>query len=252
MTDPTPCRPLRILALLWCVAPALSAAAQQPPGGDVGPAVATRQSLQETLARLERSGHGATEAALVRSRLERGDFQAGDRILVRVDGEPQLSDTFTVGPGPALALPQIGDVPLGGVLRAELQGRLAGYIGRYIRDPVVHARPLIRILVEGDVTRPGFYAVPPELPVADLVTAAGGLTQRAKPTAMRIERRDEVIWAGGLFQEALGRGLSLDQLSLRAGDRLFVPSRGDVGRTMGILAALAGISVAIITVSRIH
>ena len=238
-----------LFLLLAAVGPA---AAQQAASHDGGATLATREQLRQTLARLERDAHHQDEAALIRTRLDSGDFQAGDRIVVRVEGEQQLSDTFTVGPGPALLLPQIGDVPLGGVLRAELPDRLEAHVARYIREPVVRARPLIRVLVEGDVGKPGFYAVAPDLPLADVVAVAGGLTQRAKAKGMRVERAGDVIWHGAPLQEALGRGLTLDQLNLRAGDRLFVPSRGDVGRTMGILAALAGISVAIITVSRIH
>ena len=238
--------------LLFFLAAARPGAAQQATRHDVGPSLATREQLQQALARLERDAHHPEEAALIRSRLESGDFQAGDRIVVRVEGEQQLSDTFTVGPGPALLLPQIGDVPLGGVLRSELPERLEGHVARYVREPVVRVRPLIRVLVEGDVGKPGFYAVPPDLPLADVVTVAGGLTQRAKASGMRVERAGDVIWQGAPLQQALGRGLTLDQLSLRAGDRVFVPTRGDLGRTIGILAALAAIPVAIITVSRIH
>src|SRR6266705_466634 len=79
-------------------------------------------------------------------------------------------------------------VGLGGTLRSELRDRVASSVARYIRDPAVQARPLIRILVEGDVGKPGFYAVPPELPLADVIGAAGGLTQRARATGMRVQR----------------------------------------------------------------
>ncbi|PYP30549.1 MAG: hypothetical protein DMD49_10195 [Gemmatimonadetes bacterium] len=226
-------------------------AAQQPSGHDAGPALATRQDLESQLARLARDGR-AREAALVRSRLDSGDFQAGDRIYIRVDGEKQLTDTFTVGPGPTLTLPQMGDVPLGGTLRSELRDRVASSVARYIRDPAVQARPLIRILVEGDVGKPGFYAVPPELPLADVIGAAGGLTQRARATGMRVQRGRDEIWGGELLQQALGRGSSLDQLNLRAGDRVFVPARGDGARTLQILGLLVTIPAAIFTLTRIR
>ncbi|HEV8265444.1 MAG TPA: polysaccharide biosynthesis/export family protein [Gemmatimonadales bacterium] len=225
---------------------ALPAAAQQS-----GPAWATRERLREELARLERDGRSRAEVALIRARLESGDFQAGDRILVRVEGEQPLSDTFTVGPGPELVLPQIGGVPLAGVLRSELKDRLQTHLVRYLRDPVVQVRPLIRILVEGDVGRPGFYAVAPDLPLADVITLAGGLTPRAKATGIRVERGRSTIWGGESLQQGLGRGYSLDQLSLRAGDRVFVPARGDFARTAGIIGALMAVPVAIYTLTRI-
>jgi hypothetical protein len=49
----------------------------------------------------------------------------------------------------------------------------------------------------------------------------------------------------------MGRGYSLDQLNLRAGDRILVPARGDAERTMRILAVLISIPLAAFTISRI-
>jgi len=233
--------------VLWSAA--LPAAAQQPIARDGGLALATRAQLQETLTRLAR--HGPTpEVALIRARLDSGDFRVGDRILMRVEGEKTLSDTFAVAPGPVLALPTIGEVPLAGVLRSELQPRVEQYLARYFRDPVVQVRPLMRLLVEGDVARPGFYAVAPDLPLADVITAAGGLTQRAKVTKTRVERDGVEIWGGEALRRALGQGYSIDQLNLRAGDRVFVPARGDIARTLGIIGGLVAIPVSIYIVTR--
>jgi len=47
------------------------------------------------------------------------------------------------------------------------------------------------------------------------------------------------------------KGFSLDQLNLRAGDRLVVPARGDSERSLRILAVLVSIPVAAFTVTRI-
>jgi polysaccharide export outer membrane protein len=237
-----------IATVLFYAFVALPVAAPQQPG----PAWATREHLREELARLDRDGRARAEAALIRTRLDSGDFQAGDRILVSVEGEQHLSDTFTVRPGPELMLPQIGAVPLAGVLRSELQGRLEAHLARYLREPVVQVRPLVRLLVEGDVAHPGFYAVAPELPLADVITAAGGLTPRAKAGGIRVERGRATIWSGESLQQGLGRGYSLDQLNLQAGDRVFVPARGDFARTAGIIGALVAVPVAIFTISRIR
>jgi protein involved in polysaccharide export with SLBB domain len=143
-------------------------------------------------------------------------------------------------------------VSLAGVLRSELAARLEMHLAHYLRDPTVQVRPLIRILIEGEVAKPGYYAVPPEMPLADALTSAGGLTQRAKPTRMRVERGSAAIWSGDQLQQALGRGFTLDQLSLRAGDRLFVPARGDVGRTIGIIGGIIAIPVLIYTATRLR
>jgi protein involved in polysaccharide export with SLBB domain len=234
------------IMLLVLVSPT---AAQQP----IGPNLATRQQLQDALTRLPRDRDAG--AALLRARLANGDFQPGDRILVRVDGEQALSDTFTVAPGPMLILPQVGAVPLGGVLRSELSGRVAAYLAHYIRDPVIQVRSLIRLLVDGDVAKPGYYAVPPELPLADALTAAGGLTQGARVTRMRVERDGTEIWDGARLQLALGRGYSIDQLNLQAGDRVFVPARGggmSAWQVVGLLATVPAAVLTIVEIGRVH
>ena len=92
-------------ALVLIAAP--PANAQQSTQGTI---LATRERLRDELARLERAGaSGQAGASLIRTRLESGDFQAGDRIVIRVEGEPQLTDTFVVtsGGGPQLELPQV-------------------------------------------------------------------------------------------------------------------------------------------------
>ena len=88
------------LLSLCCLSISLLTVQQQ-----AGPALATREQLQADLTRLEQSHDGAREAALVRLRLENGDFQSGDRLLLHVEGESELSDTFTVGPTRELQLP---------------------------------------------------------------------------------------------------------------------------------------------------
>lgn len=223
-----------------------------------GSALATRASLQEELARLQQGGNaqgggrgGGTAAALIRARLENGDFQVGDRLFLQVDGEQQLTDTFTVNPGVELDLPQVGTISLRGVLRSELKDKLTAHLSQYLRAPAVEVRPLMRLLVDGQVTRPGFYAAAPEQPLADVITLAGGLTQLAKPAQMRVERGQATIISGPRLQEALGRGYSLDRLNLQAGDRVFVPTRGDSERTLRILGLLLSVPMAVFAISRV-
>src|SRR3982750_1692753 len=59
-------------------------------------------------------------------------FQVGDRILLSVEGDSALSDTFTVVAGPAIRLPYIGDISLTDVPRTQVESYLARELGRYI------------------------------------------------------------------------------------------------------------------------
>src|SRR5947208_16825053 len=176
-------------------------------------------------------------------------FQAGDRILLHVKGDSALTDTFTVVAGPALRLPDIGEISLAGVRRTDLEAHLTRELGRYIKDPVVQARALIRVSVVGEVSRPGFYAVPVDLVLPDALMLAGGATQAARVDQLSILRGNASLWSGSDLQAAIARGATLDELGVRAGDRIQVPGRGDsvskwriadiIVTTMVVLAAVA-------------
>ncbi len=86
------------------------------------------------------------EAAKIRARLEQGDFNVGDRIAIAVQGNADFSDTFAVQPARVLIIPTVGEIPLAGVLSTELQGHLISYISRFLRNPQVQAKALIRVV----------------------------------------------------------------------------------------------------------
>jgi protein involved in polysaccharide export with SLBB domain len=252
-------------------------AAQEASGGGVaGRLQATRGALEAQLRRLEGLGRGAHateqgspasgEVAVIRARLAEGDFRVGDRIKLAVEGdthepdgpgassvERQLTDTFTVGPEQELTLPVIGVVALRGVLRSELEARLRREVSLVIRDPVVHARSLIRLSVQGAVVRPGYYSLPTDAVLSDALMAAGGTGPDAKLAKLRIERDGKAIWEGEPLRRALAEGRTVDDIGLRVGDQFVVPRRGGAGVISGlqVVALVVSIPVAIYTLTRV-
>ncbi len=180
------------------------------------------------------------------------DFQLNDQILLEVEGDSQFTKAFTVGPGPALMLPVIGAIPLAGVRRAQVETYLTQQLKRYMKDPVVHAKVLVRLSILGEVEHPGFYPVRADAPVSDALMAAGGPTKDAKFTGTHIDRigRDGV--AGSDLQEAIARGATVDGMGLRSGDQIIVPRRSDPESRWRILGIVAGTATAIFVATRIH
>ena len=252
------------VAVTLCAA---RSAAAQAPGGDSAVAVglgATRQRLEaraENLEQLVQStrassavrGEAAREAASIRQRLTEGDFKVGDRILLAVEGETALSDTFTVGLGSAITLPVIGDVSLAGVLRSELQPYLARRLGQNLRDPVVRARAYVRLSIEGAVVRPGFYGVPAEALLSDALMSAGGPTPEAELGKLHIDRAGRPIWQGKALQQAIAQGRTIDDAGLVAGDQYVMPHRGrtSTGDVLRFGGFLLSIPVTVYTLTRI-
>ena len=174
-------------------------------------------------------------------------IRVGERILLKVDGEPTLTDTFAVLPGPSLTLPGIGDVPLKGVTRANLTSYLQTYLGKYLRAPKVETTCLMRVAVLGEVTKPGYYAVARETTLADVMMLAGGPTHEAKMTDARVQRGEQELIQGGAFAQDVAKGVTIAAAGLETGDQIFVPAieRRDPESKFRIISILVTIPVAI-------
>lgn len=178
------------------------------------------------------------------------DFRTGDRILMTVEGEPQLSDTFTVVAGPAIDVPVIGAVPLTGVTEMGLERYLSTYIARYVRHPVVHATAMIRMGVLGEVAHPGFYALPSQALLEDALMTAGGVTQTARIDGLYLSRSDAPRISNDSLHRAIADGLTIAELGVRSGDELVVPRMPAVDRTARIIGLLVTVPAALVAVLR--
>jgi hypothetical protein len=194
---------LVFLAVGW-VGPAH---AQVPLDAEPGSSVRTRQDLGELLDLYEQVllspvySDGVKEATRVRAnrirdRLTNGDFRLGDRVVLSVQGEPELPDTIPVQAGPMISLPLFGDIPLNGVLRSEIADHIIEAMRQYLREPVVRAEGLMRISVQGSVGRPGFYVVPADMLLSETLMMAGGPSGTADLEGLRIERGPELVMGG--------------------------------------------------------
>src|SRR5216117_2227690 len=243
-----------LIAALALVSPA-AAPAQTAADSLAHRTLATRAELDSLARVLASAGSSAQRQTLelVRARLGAGDFKAGDRILLQIPalqsavqpagepatlavaGQPARADTFTVGREQELTLPVGGTIPLRGVLKSE----------------TLHARPLIRVSVQGDVQRPGFYFIPPDAPLSDALMAAGGTLRDAKVKDLRVERNGTTILKGRALQEAMAAGRTLETVNLQDGDQLTVPSGGQVTEHMRFVWLVVSITGGIYGLTRL-
>lgn len=211
-------------------------------------AMATRADLEAALREAE---PGSDVARVLQARLEEGDLRAGDRIVLMVEGEEALTDTFQVRPGQVLTLPQIPDpISVRGVLRSELDRHMTKEIARYIREPRVEALALMRVAVTGAVNQPGYYNVPAEMPLADVVMTAGGPAGDAALDKTSIKRGGQPLYERDVVKQALARGESLDQMSVNSGDEIVVGRGGGLARVLPYIGALTGIIGVTIALTR--
>ena len=223
-------------------------------------AYASRAELEENLReadQLAESGpehrrhYHRAESALLRNRLEQGDFQEGDRVMVKMPGIKITSDTFMVRSGKVIHLPDMEDFSVAGLLRSEFQSKLSAHIGRYLRDPSIEAQPLVRLSVLGAVSRIGFYYAPADAVLSDVLMLAGGPTPAADLKEVTIRRLGRTVWSPGDIRFALAEGLTIDQLHLRAGDEIEVGTKSTVDwRTvLQVTSAIIGLAGLAFTLS---
>ena len=249
-------RHLSLFGALVC-APLTSLHAQA--GSSSSVATAVPQSRQfETRAQLEQQAvaaekaHRTSEAFLLRSRLQRGDFQEGDRIFIVLEGTAGVSDTLQVRSGKILQFPRMGDLSLGGVLRSELTDTVRHHLSKYLNNPVVRVTPLLTIAVMGTVVNPGYYYASADVVLRDVIMKAGGPAGSADLNKVIVRRGGDVIWNAEDVRVALTDGLSLDGLHLRAGDEVFVPERRrfSLSSATAILSTVVALTLAVTQMSR--
>jgi hypothetical protein len=191
-------------------------------------------------------------AASIRQRLRDGDFQAGDRVVLTVVSDVRHTDTLVVRSGRFLELPGRITVPLTGVLRSELEGVASAEVLKYVKAQQITVTPLTRIGVLGEVARPGYFALPSDVPLTDAIMAAGGPTVTASVERIVVRRDNQEYRSADDTRKAVSGGLTLDQFGLRAGDELVVGKRREFlgSRFFGVVGAIGSLTAVFVALSR--
>ena len=223
---------------------------------------ATRSELEANAAEADRiaasPGYSArlraakrAEADILRNRLVEGDFQTGDEIQIVLMGEKGLDSNYTVSASRTILIPNVGEIPLKGVLRSEVQDHLNRELRRYFQNPNVVAKALIRLSVFGQIGKPGFHALPADMLLSNAIMTAGGPTGGTDVNRTTIKRGETILWSKDQVREALIQGATLDQLNLRAGDEILVGEK-KVSALNRVFFVAGGASAIVFLLDRLH
>lgn len=170
----------------------------------------------------------------------------GDNIRIDVFDLPQFSGEYQIPAGGVIQLPLVGNISLQGRTLEEAANVISAAYERFLKRPLITvsllaARPL-NIWVSGEVTRPGSYSLPlnsgggnrPSVQFPTLVEAlekAQGVTLSADIRKIQLRRNSglgpqEVITFD--LQEFLETGNVSQDITLRDGDAIFVPTATNV------------------------
>jgi len=247
----------RICVLAWlfvALTPARGGGQSGGSDGEVRRATASRAELDSLASRAQAAADApatpAQERATLRryatdlrTRLRNGDFQPGDRIIVATRGDSTTVDTLTVQSDRTIGLRNLPLISLDGVLRSELQSYLGEQLRRYVKRDLLRATPLVPVGVLGEVVHPGFYRVPLQITLSDLLMVAGGPAPQADLTRVRIRRGQSTIIDEHTLRDAMVRGLPLGELGIDAGDEVVLKAVPQ--RNWSLIAQLAGVATGI-------
>jgi hypothetical protein len=198
---------------------------------------ATRADLSNRLAILERDiarGSGTksdvnararTEMEVIRTRLQTGDFRVGDRFVITVRQDSVRTDTASVRDSLKVAILNMPDVSLIGVLRSELDERISAHVSRYLKNVTTRTNVLTRIAIIGAVRSPGFYYTSPDRPITDVVMLAGGPAPEANLNEFEAVRGTTTIVKAKVSRRLIKEGKTLEQLDVQSGDEIRIPAK---------------------------
>lgn len=194
----------------------------------------------------------ASVAAATRQRLRDGDIQVGDRVVVTIVTDKSRTDTVVVRSGRVLEIDGLMSVPVTGVLRSELQDRVAAEVEKYIKADRVEVTPLVRIAVLGAVLRPGYFVFAPDLTINDAIMGAGGPTPTADVQRSIVRRGTAEYRTKQETGDAFASSLTLDQFGMAAGDQLIVGEHKQFSPTalIGATGAAASVLMLFVTMRR--
>jgi protein involved in polysaccharide export with SLBB domain len=165
-------------------------------------------------------------------------LEPGDKILLRIWREENMSGEFRVDADGTVVFPRLGAWPVRDKDAALLKTELIDAYARYLRSPAIEVTFLRRVNVGGAVQRPGVYHIDPTMTVRDALLEAGGSTPLGRTDRVELIRNGEVIHA------RLRQDLPIVESPIRSGDQLFVPERSWLSRNtqaaVGIGSALLG------------
>lgn len=180
----------------------------------------------------------ATAASPERASVGGGLVRGGDRVVLQIWNEPEMSDTFAVAASGTVTLPRIGAVDAGDRTVEGLQDYLQESFTEYLANPSVNIVVLRRVGVIGEVRSPGLYFADLSMTVPDLIARAGGATPAGDLKKITLFR------GGQQFNLSSGDRQQLSLTDLQSGDQIVIGERSYFARNA---VSIVGVGVSVVT-----
>ncbi|MCF7874576.1 MAG: polysaccharide biosynthesis/export family protein [Candidatus Omnitrophica bacterium] len=157
---------------------------------------------------------------------------SGDTIEVIVWRNDDLNKEVTIRPDGRLSLPLAGEIIANGLTPSELNKKITLKLEKYIKSPkvstIVTGFGSKRVLVLGQVKRPGVYSLSRPTTALEAISKAEGYDQFAYLKSVMVIRNGysdnpEILSANLL--KAISKGNLSGDISLQPGDIVYVPKK---------------------------
>ena len=162
----------------------------------------------------------------------------GDQIQVRFWGAFTFEDILTVDPQGNIFIPHAGPVKVLGVKNNDLQKLTEQAVKKVFKTNVFSYASLaaaqpVRVLVSGNVYRPGLYRGTSMDSLLHYLDQAGGIdVERGSFLSVIVKRGEQVRFKANLYDFLIHGNMPLIQLA--DGDVIFVSPRGNTVRVIGL------------------
>ncbi|RXE84545.1 SLBB domain-containing protein [Pseudoalteromonas sp. A757] len=152
---------------------------------------------------------------------------AGDQLKVSFFGQQSFEEIVEVDGEGHVKLSELGPVSVTGMQYSEFKKLLQDKVSRELIGTSVYVSlttlKKIRVLVVGEVKKPGSYTLSSLSNITHSIYTSGGLTDIGSFRNIQLKRKGKVIKTLDLYDLLLS-GDNADDAPLRAGDTVFVPS----------------------------
>lgn len=188
-------------------------------------------SVQAQEAAKGSSAAAATQSPAPASATTDTSYRIGPQDVLKVDvwKEQELTRAVPVRPDGKISLPLLNDVQAAGLTAMELANNITEGLKKFINNPQVtitvteiNSR---RVYVNGEVTKPGAFALLPNMTVLQALTGAGGFTQFARTNKIYVLRTEngKQVKHPFNYKDVVNGKRPEDNIALQPGDTIVVP-----------------------------
>ena len=177
-----------------------------------------------------------------------GALRPGDVLKIAVFRDKELTGEYPIDARGYVQIPGLGVIKAAGLDPTDVTDRLRlALIERGFARPEISVQPMIRVSVLGEIRSPNVYPVDPGTSLLQLLTVAGGPTDRARLQDTRVIRDGRafrVDMESGLKGSAAGR------IVLYSNDVVVVGrKKGLTSENLGLTVTAASLVLAVLDIA---